>query len=376
MSHRIGACTQHSIIIVAAVTMATATVRSDRVRMYHGRNVICSSFMFAVVSIIASRSSQSSLAFQSTRITRKTVSSFKVSSSADDSTRRASKNDDDDQQPQPAGIQSLNDILTARLPTSVEDQVRQARAALSVSPHHRHVIRLLLPVIGATELDDWPGGSRQQMEAAYPLVKSILNRPIQNTFLIDDSDGVTALMAQGTTAADDACAVVLPTAECMASVIQPNLDGQVGPTRDLILFNPQYRRRSDFGRAWFGRDDATADYAETFYPTFSLTNLVCEGESIRILRAHPSPWRVFRRDERVENGEVDWVEIGQKPFLDVKPTDWNNQPDNKRDGGLLFNYGQPSYQEIAVMLTNAPDYKAKNPAERAAVAFNFIKDSL
>jgi hypothetical protein len=238
------------------------------------------------------------------------------------------------------------------------------------------VIRLLLPVIGATELDDWPGGSRQQMEAAYPLVKSILNRPIQNTFLIDDSDGVTALMAQGTTAADDVCAVVLPTAECMASVIQPNLDGQVGPTRNLILFNPQYRRRSDFGRAWFGRDDATADYAETFYPTFSLTNLVCEGDSIRILCAHPSPWRVFRRDERVETSEVDWVEIGQKPFLDVKPGDWNNQPDNKRDGGLLFNYGQPSYQEIAVMLTNAPDYKAKNPAERAAVAFSFIKDSL
>jgi len=31
---------------------------------------------------------------------------------------------------------------------------------------HRHSVRLLVPAIGATGLDDWPGGARQMMEAA------------------------------------------------------------------------------------------------------------------------------------------------------------------------------------------------------------------
>ena len=35
-------------------------------------------------------------------------------------------------------------------------------------------MELLLPLIGATDLDDWPGGIRQQFKAAQPLVESIL----------------------------------------------------------------------------------------------------------------------------------------------------------------------------------------------------------
>lgn len=271
-----------------------------------------------------------------------------------------------------ANNNELDDILTARLPTSVDDQVRQARVALANSPNSRHLIRLLLPIIGATELDDWPGGSRQQMQAAYPLVESILDIPIQNTITVDDSDGVVVLMGQGESAADDTCAVLLPTAESLAGAVLPQLEPQMG-SRNLILVNPQYRRRTDFGGV-FGRDEKTADYSEGFTPTFSLTSVICEGESVRVLRAHPSPWRIFRRDEDEFNGEVHWVEVGQKPFEGIKPTSWNAE--NTRDGGMLFNYGQPSYQDIALMLTNAPDYKPKNPAERAAAAFKFIKDSL
>lgn len=35
----------------------------------------------------------------------------------------------------------------------------------------RQRIELLLPLIGATDLDDWPGGIRQQFKAAAPLVE-------------------------------------------------------------------------------------------------------------------------------------------------------------------------------------------------------------
>jgi hypothetical protein len=35
----------------------------------------------------------------------------------------------------------------------------------------RQRLELLLPLIGATDLDDWPGGVRQQFKAAAPLVE-------------------------------------------------------------------------------------------------------------------------------------------------------------------------------------------------------------
>jgi len=33
----------------------------------------------------------------------------------------------------------------------------------------RQRVELLLPLIGATDLDDWPGGIRQQFKAALPM---------------------------------------------------------------------------------------------------------------------------------------------------------------------------------------------------------------
>jgi hypothetical protein len=38
----------------------------------------------------------------------------------------------------------------------------------------RQRVELLLPLIGATDLDDWPGGIRQQFKAAAPLVEGML----------------------------------------------------------------------------------------------------------------------------------------------------------------------------------------------------------
>lgn len=39
----------------------------------------------------------------------------------------------------------------------------------------RHRVELLLPLIGATDLDDWPGGIRQQFKAVLPMVESMLD---------------------------------------------------------------------------------------------------------------------------------------------------------------------------------------------------------
>lgn len=97
--------------------------------------------------------------FQSVRVTRtaaaaalpvnKSLIARSTSSAADDLTDLTDLTD-------------LASILTSRLPTSVDDQVRQAVASLKRANNdgkYRHSIRLLLPIIGATELDDWPGGA-------------------------------------------------------------------------------------------------------------------------------------------------------------------------------------------------------------------------
>lgn len=65
------------------------------------------------------------------------------------------------------------------VPPSPEQQVLQAAAACEAawrSGVTRQRVDLLLPLIGATDLDDWPGGIRQQFKAAQPLVEGILRR--------------------------------------------------------------------------------------------------------------------------------------------------------------------------------------------------------
>jgi len=289
-------------------------------------------------------------------------------------------------------IVDLSDVLTDRLPTSVDDQIRQASESLKRATQdglHRHCVRLLLPVPveNASELDDWPGGARQMMEAADPLVENILKGlgyypcsggsvTALQRLLLDASDGVVAVMAQAQEAKDDSCTVLLPTADTITALRK--LEGQVGPHRNLIVVNPQWRRRSDFGGGlgFFGggRTDLAA-YGESFVPTFSLTNLICEGENIRILRSHPGPWRVFMRKVTESNG-VDWVHVGSKDFEINKPAGWEKLPETQRDGGKLYDYGQPTFSEIVEMLNSSPSYTPKNPAERAVAAFSFIKDSL
>ena len=280
----------------------------------------------------------------------------------------------------------LASILTSRLPTSVDDQVRQAAASLKRANQdgkHRHSIRLLLPIIGATELDDWPGGARQMMEAANPLVEQIVRGMTDSVtrmdnVMLDASDGVYALMAQAVAARDDSGSVLLPSADNVAAL--RNLEAQVGPVRNLLLINSQWRRRSDFGgNSLFGDDVAEGvNFVDRFEPTFSLTNFICDGDSIRVLRVYPGPWRVFMRTDDVDTGIVDWNQIGSKDVveLDDKPADWDRLQENQRDGGRLFDYGQPTYKEITEMLIASPGYKVKGPTEKAAAAILFIKDTL
>lgn len=133
-----------------------------------------------------------------------------------------------------ADQEDLSFILTERFPTSIDDQVRPASEALqraNQDGYHHHSIRLLLPIIGTTDIDDWPGGTRQMAEAANPLMQFILKNlgaKELSVSLIDKSDGVGAIMAQAKDPKQDSCAVLLPSADTIKTL--QSLDEQVGRT--------------------------------------------------------------------------------------------------------------------------------------------------
>jgi len=249
--------------------------------------------------------------------------------------------------------------LDERFPTSVDDQVRQVAAAINRAQDSgivRHNVRMLLPIIGATELDDWPGGARQMMEAANPMVQSILTQVAQkrnssvediNDVIIDKSDGVRGLFSIASDPKEDSCAVLLPSAETLTDL--ENLSAQVGKSRNMIIVNAQWRRKSDFGGVFggiFGNVASDFEFVNNFVPTYSLTSLMVEGEQIRILRSFPDDWRVFiMKVEDMEaygsgrdsDGGISWFEIGSKPVE-------NNVK------GDLATFGIPSYSEIEEMI--------------------------
>jgi hypothetical protein len=63
---------------------------------------------------------------------------------------------------------------TVNIPTLSDVQISQAVTAIEAAWKDgikRQRLELLLPLIGATDLDDWPGGIRQQFKAAAPLME-------------------------------------------------------------------------------------------------------------------------------------------------------------------------------------------------------------
>ena len=88
------------------------------------------------------------------------------------------------------------------LPLNTKEQIEQAAGAIEAALRDgktTQAIELNLPLIGATDLDDWPGGIRQQYGALAPMVSEVLrliNAGAEGTCqqrVIDDADAVAAL---------------------------------------------------------------------------------------------------------------------------------------------------------------------------------------
>lgn len=236
------------------------------------------------------------------------------------------------------------------LPAGRDETVQQATAAINaaLADGNRLLdVEFLLPLIGATDLDDWPGGVRQQFKAAAPMVEDIL----RNT---------TDVMAKGgckTEILDDADAIGLWDGKAIATVLFPTADvvddmmalaKAGGGKRPFMFVNKQWafgQIISDFG---FGPwKERRMNFIDSFTTAYCLKQFRVLGENIRILYAYPGKWQVFVISEA---GEVEAV--GQQD-------------------------ARPAYKELEAML-RAREGSIANQSifERLSSEFKFNKDSL
>eukprot|EP00208_Stichococcus_sp_RCC1054_P003574 CAMPEP_0206149158 /NCGR_PEP_ID=MMETSP1473-20131121/37628_1 /ASSEMBLY_ACC=CAM_ASM_001109 /TAXON_ID=1461547 /ORGANISM="Stichococcus sp, Strain RCC1054" /LENGTH=296 /DNA_ID=CAMNT_0053546607 /DNA_START=827 /DNA_END=1717 /DNA_ORIENTATION=+ len=190
------------------------------------------------------------------------------------------------------------------IPRDAEETAQEARAAVQrawADGIKRQRVELLLPLIGATDLDDWPGGVRQQFKAVLPMVESMLTglkavdglQGALNGEIWDQGDAVGAWQGKAMNV------VVFPTGEVVKRMIQIE---EKQPQSLLLMVNPQWGLSrqvvSDFG--FFGRKKAE-EFLARFEDTYFLKSYTIAGDGIRVLRSYPGDWQIHLVNE--ETGE-------------------------------------------------------------------------
>ncbi|KAG2447762.1 hypothetical protein HYH02_007220 [Chlamydomonas schloesseri] len=238
------------------------------------------------------------------------------------------------------------------IPDGPAQQAQQAAQAIEAAWRDgikRQRLELSLPLIGATDLDDWPGGIRQQFKAAQPMVESILRTVKQVEGLQgplaaniwDQGDAVGAWTGKNL-----AC-VLFPTASTLDR-LNKLCTGPDAPELVLIV-NPQWETRgnlvSDFG---FGaRKEASERFIASFADTYSLRQWRVYGDQLRTLRAYPNRWQVHLVQGRNASECIATREAA------------------------------PSYQEIEALLRDRPDAMMnKSIFDRIQTEFRFNEESL
>lgn len=240
-----------------------------------------------------------------------------------------------------------------KCPESIDQQVTQAISAVRAARDAgvtRMQIELELPPNFATDLDDWPGGIRQQYQVLNPLLKKILKGVTDQASFSDEEcldDGDAVYVLRSSRGADDA-AVSFPTAEVLGEL--KDLDKKVGAKGTLLLANPQWSTKgqviSDLG---FGPwKKANEEFIAGFEPAYVLRKIRIKGEQLQILKAFPcKEWQVF-----------------------VIPQDGSAA---KR---ILTSAEQPEYWQMDELLTKSDwSIASKDPFTRAKSEAEFIQKS-
>lgn len=183
------------------------------------------------------------------------------------------------------------------IPRGPSETVQQAAAACKRAFEAgvlRQRVELLLPLIGATDLDDWPGGIRQQFKAAQPMVEELLKELKKlpglegrlSSRIIDDGDAVAAWEG------DKLAAVLFPTGETLGEVRKI---AEANKDRLVLIINPQWNIKgnvvSDLGIFPWQRK-ANEELVNSFTEAYILKQLRMNSDDVRLLSSYPAPWQV------------------------------------------------------------------------------------
>ncbi len=158
-----------------------------------------------------------------------------------------------------------------------------------------------IPLIGATDLDDWPGGVRQQYASMSPMVealmKTVSGEKIVAKKVIDDADAVVKV-----TSGDDVC-TTFPTAEVLSDLKQITKDAK----RANMIINPQWVLNgnivNDFGFGpWREKNEK---FVKDFEIAYFLKEQRIQGETFRLQKVFGGPWQVFVLNQQKKTGQVE-----------------------------------------------------------------------
>ena len=315
--------------------------------------------------------------------------------------------------------------VSIRLPIGPGDQADQAAAACvaawregrsdssSGAPNplsSRLLVTLSLPLVGATDLDDWPGGIRQQFKAAKPMVERMLEA-IRKQAGEDDDGGPFFREAPRPTLWDDADAVCCYDSPKLACVVFPTPEtlkrlDTLAASKDkvsggggglTIIVNPQWSLAkgtqniiSDFGIGpWRAANEKKA---ASFEPAFCLKSVRIRGDEARVWysRAAELDFKEGRRSIVVEGegkGEGEAAAAAAAAATTTPPEmeprgPWNvflvTAAGSMKSSSRLISSGdsEPSYSELEEILKNKGNVATKGWLERAQSEARFLKDSL
>lgn len=178
----------------------------------------------------------------------------------------------------------------------------------------RQSVTLRLPPVFKTDLDDWPGGIRQQYQV---LAKCPL--PDDETFVTTVLRGASGSAGSGSLklqeeTVDKGDAVVrydgegvvglsFPTADAIRELKSASAQCDADEGKCCVILNPQWTAQgsqviSDFGIGPFARRNY--DYIDTFVPTFVCKQIRMEQRDVLVLRAFPAGFDAFALGEAGE----------------------------------------------------------------------------
>lgn len=193
-----------------------------------------------------------------------------------------------------------------RSPEEAADSAASAVARCLQAGINRVSVELPLPLLFKTDLDDWPGGIRQQFKVAAPMTERMLVelRRVANLdgrlspSILDEADAV------GCWSSTKIVCVLFPTAETLPTVIERADALDEGAI--VVLVNPQYTTSgqvvSDFG--WGSSKRAAEAFLDGMTPAFMTTERRISGVDARVVRAFPDDFFVYADGELVGSSQA------------------------------------------------------------------------